>query len=386
MSLSQKQIILLISMNLIVCISLPISFYGIYTLYTHKHETYVIKRNYNIVILNLTFFIIFQIGEYILSNLFIIYESSFLRYGVGNSLVVCIILVLFTALLTSNWMRYYMNNWSIEISNKKWKHIITGNDINNWYINNKYKYGSWKYICKWVILFNIIVGIISCLLCHYIGVYLFEDDRNIIIGALLSLPLAAILCIPVIALIIIIRKTPVFDDVFFISKENRLHNSFLSAFMVISFGVSLHVLIPLLTKTSVVDAAADACMWSGFISGAVGGLYIVSSTFMVISDNAHNKNNYDSRMSIVTTSDTISDTLSNEDKTEAFIEHIIKELSIETIMCYIEFNQFISYIQDEYTANLEEYHTGLVLLYIYVYIYLYKCTCIIFIFYYRNIL
>ena len=352
--LSTKQLIFIIIMNAVVLISLPISLYGIYKLYVNRHESFVIKRNYNIVILNLTFFIIYQIGEYVLGNLFIIYGKTFIEDGLGNSLIVCVIMILFGALLPSNWMRLYMNNWFIEISNKKWRHIINGHNTDNWYVKNKCKYGSWNYVCKMVTIFVIIIGIISCILCYFVSMFLFGDGSQLLLGALLCVPLATSVSIPALILIVIIRKTPIFDDMFYIDKENSMKNNILLIWIIICFGVAIHVVIALVTGISVEDAAVDAVTWHCLASGIIGGLYIVSSTLLVIYDNTNITND----LAMHTLSkNTLSLALLNEEKTEAFIEHLIKEINIETILSYIELNQFIKYIAREHNVDIN-YKTG----------------------------
>ena len=356
MSFPIHEIIFFVSFNTVALTILMISLYGIYKLYQYRHETFVIKRDYNVVILTVVISMVYYVGECILGNMFIICKELFLRNGIGTSLIVIMLQSVGVAGIIINWMRYYTNNWSIEISNKKWQHIITGNQTSNWFIDNKHKYGSFRYVFKMVCLLQGIIAVICCILCYFVAVLGFSNDKkDNNIAAILCIPILVLLGIPNVILAVIIKKTPVFDDIFYIGKENDLRNKVAGGCFIISLGIAFHLCMPIWTDISFLAVAVGCNIWARFSCGYIAGINLIISTVFVVNDNCKNMTHKNENN---IPPNNISHVLLNSHKTEAFIEHLIKELSIENILAYIEFNQFINYIHKEHNVTLDGYKRG----------------------------
>mmetsp|Transcript_78159 Transcript_78159/g.95705 ORF Transcript_78159/g.95705 Transcript_78159/m.95705 type:complete len:451 (-) Transcript_78159:86-1438(-) len=344
MTTTAKQITFLVLIDLSALIGLPVSLYGIYKLYQYRHESFVIKRNKPILILSLTCLLLFQLGLYIVGNIFILTEDVTTIGHVGPQLIPFLLICLFGALLPSNWMRLYSNNLAIEISNNKWKNIITGIQSDNWFIKHKDTFGSWK----WVITFWMVMLItIYAMLFGFLRLMTEAmTTGKIVETVLLLIPCLILQTILTAILYVIIKKTPFWDDVFHISKDHKFHNKLLIAIIVLSFGSFIHVCIAIMVKAPIIQAAFDAskCLCVGLSN--IGCLFIVSSTYWVINNNRANIfRKHHSFVSIL-------DTLNNNDSLEMFAEHLIKEYNIELITSYIEFNQFISYLNEKCSIDL----------------------------------
>jgi len=344
MTTTAKQITFLVLIDLSALIGLPVSLYGIYKLYQYRHESFVIKRNKPILMIRLICLILFQLGFYIVGNFFVLCQEGLTLGMVGPEVIAFLLICLFGALLPSNWMRLYSNNLAIEISNNKWKNIITGIKSDNWFIKHKDTFGSWK----WVTIFWMIVLVtIEALLIGFL--YQMTEsiaNGNVTLTIVMMISCSILHTTLTVILYIIIKKTPFLDDAFHISKEYRFHNKLLIAGIVLSFGSVVCICIAIIAKLSIIEAAFDVCRWACFVYSNIGCLFIVSSTYWVINNNKNNISK--NRGSFVS----ITDMLRNNDSLEMFAEHLVKEYNIELITSYIEFNQFISYLNEKCSIDL----------------------------------
>ena len=324
-------------------ILIPVSLYGIYKLWTFKHELFVIKRDISLTKLKIRTYFIFSIASFIAGNMFNVLEYN-MRYFQGFSFILVIKWsCMLAGLIPVNWMRYYMNNWLIEMSNKKWKYIITGNNDDNWFIKHKNTYGSMKYIGKYLVILIMIDGLIVGIAAYYALGYMQD---GIIVGYIICLLSASfVACIPLIFLVHIIKKIPEFEDSYFISNEHERCIKLLWLLCVLTLGVPVHIVISIFVlDTPMHIAGTDASVWISLSLFIVGSLLVISSTYMVIRDNST-----ETVKIMAVNSDSSNGGsgfragIRDGDILESFISQLIKEIAVENMMSYIEFNQFIKH-------------------------------------------
>ena len=361
MSFSVKQIILVGLFQIFGLICIPVSLFGIYKLYVHKHESFVIKRQKSLILLKLISFMIFQIVSYIGGTIFSLIEYSGQLLVYDAVILISLLSCLFAALLPSNWLTLYLNNWSIEMSNKKWKYIIIGNNTDNWFIKHRNTYGSWKYIGKYLIISVIIIGGVSNVSAGFAMKNMLEGK---IFGYLFGCSITCILLsIPVVALVVIIKKIPVFKDSYFMREEHSRNIKISVILMVCTCAVPVHLGISIIImKVPIYIAGIDSCVWSCLVWIGIGCMYVVSMTIMVIKDNISTKllelnkihNNSPTNKALL-----FSDVLKNEEILESFVSQLIKEIAIENMMSFIEFNQFIQHIYNTSNTVNSDHKTGM---------------------------
>ena len=362
-SMNPKQVVFFVLYQLFGVLCIPVSLYGVYQLYQYRYESFIIKRNKSLTILRLISLLSFEITCYISGNIFNLLEYSGLMFAYVSFTIICSFACMFAAVLPLSWFILYLNNWSIEMSNKKWKYIINGNNNDNWFIKHKKTYGSWKYIGKYIeLLIFVNCGITSTSALFGLKYMLDGETWKYMVLMIVACIFGGL---PVIALIVIIKKIPVFKDSYYISKEHSRTNKISILIIITTAVVPIYMGCAIfIMDLPIYVAGTDACIGSLLSGAVVGFLYVVSSTFMVINDNCRAVKVLkmhpvgSDRFSIDNNGLYFNDMLLNEEILEQFINTLIHEIALENMMSFIEFNQFMSYVNT--TFNIESnYKSGI---------------------------
>eukprot|EP01084_Bolivina_argentea_P120969 214447_1 len=136
----------LIIVGIIYLIYLPICIYGIYKY--NKHKNWIVMRKryqwitvfilinlvLSLLLLPILIILIFSESKYAVSYICILYGVIVFAINVGWKM--CWRL----------WMYYYDIKWIYAVSNRVWESLIDKRATeNNWFINNRDKYGNWRY-------------------------------------------------------------------------------------------------------------------------------------------------------------------------------------------------------------------------------------------------
>lgn len=226
-----------------ICIAWSI--YNLVNLHQFKHKAFLEKRSTSLVhgfnIITILCMISTVLGT--IAGLYL--QSSDLGRYFSFLFLLTTTYLAFCFLNIKNWMIYYQYHWTYFTLQIKWQQIINDTDSEqNWFIENKSKYGNIRYVCK---LFGIVHGIM--IICSGVSLYfvMIYEDPSIDLPALI---ICAIITISLIIFyIIIVKKTPKWNDVFYIHWESKLHSKILlvgSIMLVLCTGSStaLSRLIP----------------------------------------------------------------------------------------------------------------------------------------------
>ena len=354
-----KEIVFLILLQIFGFVCIPVSIYGIYQLYIHRHKQYICKRNKSITILKLTSFIVFQMASYLAGNAINLIPSSEIMLIYDSVTLITLLSCLLAALLPTNWLTLYLNNWSIAMSNKKWKYIIIGDHGGNWFIKHKKTYGSWKYIGKYIVIFVGIVCIGANICAAYGFTFMFKGELAAYL--LVQTGTVTILGLPVILLFVIIKKIPVFKDCYYISSEHARNIKISILLLICTCIVPGQLAIEIFSGVPAYVAGTDSCIWSCIVWIGIGCAYTVSSTLLVIRDNKDNDHEFTRINSVDTGTMKLNQVIMNEESMEKLVNQLIKEIALENILFFIECNQFIQYIHDHFPDIKKAIHSRYVL-------------------------
>ena len=327
------------------------SIYGCFKIYCVRYSIYIIKRSKHVVILSLICYILFEMISFIGGVLLILYREEMLHV-VSSSFHVSLS-ILFMGLIPSNWIKYYTYNWSLSIKNTEWKSIINGeisNNVDNWFIKHKNTYGNSKYITKYIVLILIVICLISTTFDN-IGVNgLFNEKLNMaVIGILFS---SLFISIPATILSVIIIKMQKYKDNYYMVGEQKLHVKMFSVQICTIIFVAVYTSIAIHLHLNSVTITIDICISFAFAMGIVGFLLVISSTFYVIhyNENIIKRNNHDSISDM-----TLDNVMHNQLLFEPFMEHMVAELTVEALTSYVEFNQFLIYLENIYPSERDSH-------------------------------
>eukprot|EP01084_Bolivina_argentea_P144089 252893_1 len=252
--------------------------------------------------------------------------------------------LIFSFLNARSWMIYFRYRWTYYTLQLEWQQLINPKIVeqkqeHNWYIHNYKKYGNVSYIYHVFSIVHFIEFLITLTLSVSQCMYKTYMYRRTTCGFVLLL-----MFIPVISHIIIIHKTPIFHDYYYIHRESKLHSK-LSIVLMISYAIanisesifnkSIYGLIIILTMPYILF------------------LMIYVSTFVLMSKNKKKKygnKQFDAEPERVRDNYcqiTLDDILSNSKYLHLFMVHLSKEFSIECLLLYIEVDQFQKYCLNE---------------------------------------
>eukprot|EP01084_Bolivina_argentea_P165980 288275_1 len=338
----------LILCHLISLIYLFVSIYGNIKLFKLREQIFLQKRNISIVFgLNATFIITLTSVSV---NQFIANHSNISVQIFSATLSVTCIWVFLYFINVKNWIIYYKYKWTHFTLQFKWQQLInnTDNSDDNWYIKNNYKYGNTLYICK---LFGLLhaIGLIITIICTP---FYKMGKGNIFAFSLFSMFISALLYL------IIVLKTPNFDDTFFIHWENKMQCK-LSSLLIC--GLVFSSIIGVVTKDRLL-----ANLIAAFITTSTLFALNYVSTFAIWFKNKHMIVNIDtalkshdnqygieavanfSVMSIENVADkkykknnniSVDMILTNDKAIHLFMIYLSKEYSMECLLAFIEITQ-----------------------------------------------
>eukprot|EP01084_Bolivina_argentea_P131412 231956_1 len=265
---------------------------------------------------------------------------------------------LFFLFILKNWMIYYRYNWTFHTIESKWQNIINqAKHQENWFIKNNTKYGSVRFMFKFIALWcslGFILAIIPFILVIPFGFTVFI---MILLVCLILLPLITAICI----YSYIVKKTPNIDDVFFIHWESKMHSKWLKIFGIMCaidaiLGAIFSNTINNDTEIDIHDNGHKSWIFYPIIFAIIFYRMNYVSTNII-----SNKNSYqhivveETSLTLSASSPTCSENeikkkikiymvLANEFALHEFMIHLSKEYSMECMLSVIEFQQYQNYI------------------------------------------
>ena len=210
-----------------IIISAPIAIYGNIQLAKFKKEMFLQKRSLSILF-GLNISCCFQ---FVVSPMVVIMSVFPESYIIGPVIAISFssIEVVLFYLNIRNWLIFYRYKWNYYSIHLKWQAIINPklHQQRNWFLDNQ-KYGDPQYMLKLFGSIHLILIIIGVIASAIRGIYIekSEDISTLCTGI-------TILCviIPIIFYVIIVCKTPSFNDYYFIHWESRMHSKTLIFFI-----------------------------------------------------------------------------------------------------------------------------------------------------------
>ena len=204
-----------------IFIYLPLCFYGLLMYYKYRQNLIIKKRHYKIGML----FGVLMVILITLSATMQLSLGQWYSYESYGSWLLNPYFILST--LVSNifvlriWLNYYDIKYSKALTSSQWKCLITKKYTNqqndNWYIVNR-KYGNSKFWIKYYILPFLLIHLTLVIIIESVfwESRFHQTDQLAFIQNLLCVPPVIIqaICVG-----IIMKKTPKFDDAFFIKSE-----------------------------------------------------------------------------------------------------------------------------------------------------------------------
>ena len=200
------------------------SLYNYTKLFGHRDELFIAKRSLFLVFGYTTSLILNMISILftISANLYADADSPVRLSGYGISMITTYLTLYFLNVKT--WLIYFQYQWTFYALQLKWQMIINTNvlldavndsDQLNWFIRTRHKYGKLKFVYKAFGCIHCIFAIICCLV-----VSLFiPDSFELAVPGIISLSIITL--ITVIFYVVIIYKTPPFNDIYYIHTENK---------------------------------------------------------------------------------------------------------------------------------------------------------------------
>ena len=218
-----------------------------------------------------------------------------------------------------NWLilyKYKWNHYSIEL---EWQSIINPKvkKDKNWFLENEKKYGDFNYMLR---IFAICV--ISGLIIGYISIFFTVQDtyhdkhsNQAKIGVMFLL---IIQIIPIILYVVIVCKTPSFDDYYYVHWESRMQSRILSLLIL---SLAIGVMIRNFTNADEITFIAPPIFSFAFF----GVNYV--STFALISKNMKSLTltTITSDLKSAAKEITLEQILSNKLSLDEFVSHLFTE-------------------------------------------------------------
>ena len=213
----------IICVGIIHLIILPISFYWIYQFWQTRDALIIKKRLPSLVVIPsislYIYFLLACINIMIRREIDLPDEIDYWLHFIGDLAYEPLWWIYITIHACRFWLIFYMIKYNSAVLNNKWQSIIDPKTAQkNWYLENKDKWGNWKYIRYWVIGYCIIAWICTNLIhvtAKIRDAYAEEAFRS---SGELSASIFSFI-IPIMFDMTILCKIPKFDDDIGISKE-----------------------------------------------------------------------------------------------------------------------------------------------------------------------
>jgi len=298
-----------------------------------------------------------------------IYMPNIRTVGYGLSMLTTYLTLYFLNVKT--WMIYYQYQWTYYALQLKWQMIINTNtmvnpmkkDI-NWFIRHrhgKWPFGKLDFVKK---LFGCIHLLFAVVCCLSITVFIpYEKSRTVGIILLIIITLTTLIFYAV-----IVHKTPPFDDIYSIHRENKVIAP------VLLIGLTIYIIFGIV-EAYIFERDDNPNEELVMILGNVAQIEILLmwtlllyiSTIVIINNNvdtredAHKqsiqvinlpnlqKNIISSKLKKVD----LGTVLSDKDTIDQFMKYLSREFSMENLLSYIEFTQYMQNVKDSHEVNEE---------------------------------
>eukprot|EP01083_Nonionella_stella_P070627 189079_1 len=336
---------------------IPLCCYWIFQLYRHRKQMFVVKRNVAMTFVStisyLLWILLFDVC------LFSMWFNVLWMMSVSFLMLFPIIGTVGYCLSCKTWMAYYNYKWTYYTLEVQWSSIINSTShITNWYLQNRKTYGNWTWMSKFLgVLF-----IIALSLFYVAALLIFSGNViSTIIGILMfCIPLT---CIGVVYRIVL-HRTPNLQklrDRFFIHWEAKLIGRLTLVFSIVTMLMfTISGLVVVMFESLRVYVLVVACVVFPSMSAAV----IYTSTIIIIDKNravygdeeAALENMDYRRMSnvMIASLRRMVAILANKDALHLFMLHLSHEYSMEVLLSFIEFSQYLDYLKTLDPKQIEE--------------------------------
>eukprot|EP01084_Bolivina_argentea_P039914 73751_1 len=362
-----------ITMSLFVLYMILLAYYG----YKYKtiQDSIVFKKRFGHItlyevycmVLNLFFACVWVITNYLVKSLI----ATQILYLIASTFAS----LLFWTWVWRFWMIHYNIQWTNAYLENKWKQVIDPsyhNEHNNWYIDNKKKYGN----KSWILHHIIIPIIIFCFFFCYIPDTIAPFFGIAIWVAVADMIQSIVPFISFAILFIIYCKTPSVRDNFFILYEMKYMMFALLCSCI--FDVVDSFVPDLWRYTSddkveliLMNVAMNFGFFFQFIAMMVGTFWvskkarkIINSSVYDLAINSNTEHNNSLNVPFMVSKSinnadklanniklTLLKILSNRQALEIFFNYLLMDLSLEIIVSFIELIQFQQFIHDKLTQS-----------------------------------
>eukprot|EP01083_Nonionella_stella_P025547 70316_1 len=329
MSVGSVQILRLFVVFYITFALLPLCSYWIYQLYGHKNELFVQKRN-----LKMTLALNFSL---------LLFSIMSCVFAMGTFLY---------SLICKSWIIYYDYQYIMMRLSLQWTSIINATSHStNWFLRNRTTFGNLNWIgLRLAVLFIVLSALaFFSIFMMFSAVHLFA-----LIGLLLFI---ASTVLPFTAYIVILCKTPSsqkYSDSFFIHWESKLIAKFLAILILLfSIGFGIAILVFMFVADLLPYYTA---VWGALIPSYIA-VMIYASTKLIINKNdssldKHHRlerldslSNQDHALDRIPAAQRLYAILADTDALNLFMLHLTKEYSMEILLSFIEFCQYLDYLE-----------------------------------------
>ena len=255
----------------------------------------------------------------------------------------------FCVILTRSFMLFFKINWTratLRDDTQQWQYFLTPSaDIKsepNWFIINHRRFGRTKKMYK---IFGVWCST-GCILCVVASILVMKMEYSIDLYIVISATVTPV----ILSYSILVYKCPSFEDQFQIHWEQSVHSKLLVLMAItMIFTVLCRILFP------------SSAIWLVFIPICSSLWFAMSwvSSYVIYTKNkresllrARNRRRTVSEVSRSASGPpsscniTVEAIMSNETAICLFIQHLMREYSVEVMLAYIEFSQFQEYLSD----------------------------------------
>ena len=372
-----------IIMNLII---LPHDIYWCYKFWQERKELIIKKREPVLVIVyaaavsvyiflnNTTLIVRYEIEEY--------NESEKARDTFTEIYLIAFVPFLWTAWLLSlvrYWIIFYKISHNAAVMNDKWQSVLDPNmGKQNWYLQNVNKWGSLKYVQKWVIIYGII-----CYISSIIPYFIDNDETGG--GAAVGFVIFVVCCnvIPAVFCIFMLLKIPPYKDDIGIRTELKHCIHLLIAnvalfgifytyynYQTLSLGIKassniahiqfycFHLFSKILASAITLRSTRSVLKtFDEIINGRFSHSASINMMAMVHKETIAEQDRVDSQ-SMVNSEATrvrreIKSVMINEALFDAFMDNLFSEYCAECLLSIVEFIQFRNRIKNDFEKEIE---------------------------------
>eukprot|EP01083_Nonionella_stella_P155496 502394_1 len=247
-----------------------------------------------------------------------------------------------TLILLRWWMIYYDIQFSIGGLNLEWKQCITKSKAalhnDKWYIQHRNTLGNASYMRKKAVIVIASIALFSTVMHALFTLFEIVDlDLAPFISPILVL-------IQFIILIIIWHKMPFFDDKIHLYKEFRIVAFF---WIVITCVYGCSAIVNRVAHEHDVNIMLSC--FGHFCAVFMCFIVPFMSTFWVL------KYIKTDRVSVTSEPDELEDIFNDTDKLNQFMQHLIKEFSMECLLSVIEFQQYKQAAMNVFDLDIKEH-------------------------------